>query len=198
VRAYAGDAASRGLLVQAGAGRAALVIVALPDVGPARTAVQQIRALNPEVTILARAHARDDAERLRQAGATEVIQPELEASATLIRHALASLKLPKGLAVAYVERFRAATEEAPYQAAPPAPQVLPEVRQVRIRQGAVTDQSLREARIRERYGVTVVAVSRGDDVILNPPPETILRAGDTARVFGLPDQIAAFTDEAEG
>jgi K+/H+ antiporter YhaU regulatory subunit KhtT len=43
----------------------------------------------------------------------------------------------------------------------------------------------------------VVAVSRRDgEVILNPPGETILRAGDQVRVFGLPEQIEAFRAEA--
>jgi CPA2 family monovalent cation:H+ antiporter-2 len=197
VRAYFGDAAQHAILVQAGTDQAALVIVALPDVEPARAAVRAIRALNPQATILARAHARDDAEALRAVGATEVIQPELEASATLIRHTLAVLRLPKDLAVAYIERFRAAMEEAQREASPVS-RVLPDVQQVRIAQSAIADQSLQEAQIRERYGVTVVAVSRGEDVILNPPPETILRSGDTVRVFGLPDQIATFVREAEG
>ena len=70
--------------------------------------------------------------------------------------------------------------------------------QARIGAGALGDQSLREARIRERFGVTIVAVNRADGIILNPPPETILRPGDTVRAFGLPHQIAAFVREAEG
>jgi K+/H+ antiporter YhaU regulatory subunit KhtT len=48
--------------------------------------------------------------------------------------------------------------------------VLPEVQPVRRATQAIVDQSLREAQIRERYGVTVVAANRGVDVILNPPP----------------------------
>jgi len=44
--------------------------------------------------------------------------------------------------------------------------------------------------------VTVVAVLRRDGPLLNPVPETILRPGDVVRVFGLPEQIAAFAAEA--
>ena len=196
VPAYFGDAAHRNLLIRAGADRAPLVIVALPDIDSARLAVRAARALNRDVPILARAHGRGDADGLRQVGATEVIQPELEASATLIRHALATLKLPKSLALAYLERFRTAMEEAESETVT-AQQPLPEVQTVRIG-SAIADQSLREAQIRERFGVTVVAVSRSDGVVLNPPPETILRDGDTVRVFGLPDQIAAFVLAAAG
>jgi K+/H+ antiporter YhaU regulatory subunit KhtT len=47
--------------------------------------------------------------------------------------------------------------------------------------------------VRERFGVTVVAVTRADgESLLNPSPDTILRPGDRLRVFGLPDQLDAF------
>jgi CPA2 family monovalent cation:H+ antiporter-2 len=186
-----GSAARRSVLMRAGIDRALLVIVALPDIDPARVAVRRIRALHPDVPILARAHGRAEAESLHDVGATEVIQPEVEASATLIRHALSALKLPKDSALAYLERFRAAMETAEHQRVG-AVGVLPEVREVRLGERGIVDQSLHDARIRERFGVTVVAISRPDGIVLNPPAETILRPGDTVRVFGLPDQIDAF------
>jgi K+/H+ antiporter YhaU regulatory subunit KhtT len=74
--------------------------------------------------------------------------------------------------------------------------VLPDVRELALRRGGVADQSLRDARIRERFGVTVVAVRRADGLVFNPAPETILRPGDVVRVFGLPEQIEAFASEA--
>ena len=138
---------------------------------------------------------RAEAEALRAKGATEIIQPELEASATLIRHALAALGLPKDRTIAYLERYRSAMERADAgDAAAAVP--LPEVRELTLRKGGVADQSLSDARIRERFGVTVVAVRRADGLVLNPPPETTLRAGDVVRVFGLPDQIEAFAAES--
>jgi len=70
------------------------------------------------------------------------------------------------------------------------------VRELALRRGGVADQSLRDARIRERFGVTVVAVRRADGLVFNPAPETILRPGDVVRVFGLPEQIEAFASEA--
>jgi K+/H+ antiporter YhaU regulatory subunit KhtT len=75
---------------------------------------------------------------------------------------------------------------------------LPGVREVTIGAGGLADQSLREARIRERFGVTVVAIIRADgDAVYNPPAEAKLRPGDRVRIFGLPEQIEAFLAEAE-
>ena len=172
---------------------AALLIVALPDVEHARLAVRAARALNGDVPVLVRAHGRAESDALRRDGASEVIQPELEAAGTLIRHALARLQLPKSLALDYLERFRDAMQSA--QAPPPGPDTMPEVREVAVGSDTVTDQSLRESRIRERFGVTVVAVVREGDVILNPPPDTMLRPGDRVRLFGLPTQIERFVRE---
>src|SRR5262249_57955454 len=80
VPCLSGNAARHSGMRRAGVEHAALVIVALPDIEPARIAVRRARALNREIPILARAHGRTEAESLRAVGATEVIQPELEAS----------------------------------------------------------------------------------------------------------------------
>lgn len=105
-----GDASHRELLTKARAEDASLIIVALPEIEPATLAVSRIRAVNPKVPILARAHGRAEAERIAAVGATEVIQPEVEASATLIRHALNWFAVPKEHILAYVERYRKSME----------------------------------------------------------------------------------------
>ncbi|MBI2526360.1 MAG: cation:proton antiporter [Candidatus Rokubacteria bacterium] len=193
-----GDAANRRTLERAGAARATLVVVALPEVDRATLLVRYLRAMNPAVPVLVRAHHPSGMEALARAGATEVIQPELEAAATLIRHALRRLALPQDRVLAYLERFRSAMEMGE-GARRDAMDLLPHVEDLAVGQGALADQSLREGRVRERLGVTVVAVTRADgEVLLNPDPETILRAGDLVRVFGLPEQIAAFRAETDG
>ena len=190
-----GDAASRDLLERAGAGRASLVVVTLPDIQRARLAVRAVRGLNPQGVILARAHGRADARELERHGATEVVQPEVETAAALMQHALGRLALPAGEAAAYLNRFREAIETARAHPAE-ALAALPEVREVAIPAGGIAGQSLRQARIREQFGITVVAIIRPDGVLLNPSPDTTLRAGDQVRLFGRPEQIDAFVLDA--
>lgn len=105
-----GDASHRELLVKAGSTDASLIIVALPEIEPAALTVGRLRDLNPKVPILARAHGQTEAERLGVLGATEVIQPEVEASATLIRHALTWFGIPKNRILDYVEQYRQSME----------------------------------------------------------------------------------------
>jgi monovalent cation:H+ antiporter-2, CPA2 family len=106
IPALYGDASYQELLLKAGADRASVVIVALPEIEPATLAVQRLRTINTMVPILARAHGRTEAQHLMAVGATKVIQPEIETAGTVIRHALAHLDLPKERILDYLERFR--------------------------------------------------------------------------------------------
>lgn len=185
-----GDAAHPRLLELAGVADAPLVAVTVPDAEHARLVTERIRGLSLTVPVLARADAAAAAARLLAAGATVVVRPEVEAAAALIQQALERLALPEGRRLAYLERFRDAMTLA---AAPPGTAGLPEVRDLSLPAGALADRTLRDAGVRERFGVTVVAIARPDgSAIVNPPADTVLRAGDTVRLFGLPDQIAAF------
>src|SRR2546426_667838 len=189
VPAVFGDAAQRIILAAARAERAALVILTVPETERARLAVRRLRALNPGAPVLARAWDLAGRDRLAEEGAAEVIQPELEAAATLIRHALERLALPRDQVLAYLNRYRGAMESLDAGGEIPGAG-LPRLHEVTLRGGDLVDQSLREARVRERFGVTVVAVTRASgETVLHPTADTVLRAGDRLRLFGLPQKI---------
>jgi CPA2 family monovalent cation:H+ antiporter-2 len=191
-----GDATRRRVLERAGAAGATLVVVALPEINRANMVVRNVRILNRDSPVLVRSHDPAALDALLRAGATEIIQPEVEAAATLIRHALRRLALPQDRVLAYLDRFhRAMVTGADTEGS--GRDHLPQLADVTLGVGALADQSLREARIRERLGVTVVAVTHGNGgTTVNPSAETVLRSGDRVRVFGLPEQIAAFQREA--
>ena len=191
-----GDAAHRHILQRAGVDKASMVIVTIPDPSRARLAVMYARRLNPSIPILARAHRATYHEVLARSGATEIIQPELEASSTVIRHALGYLKLPDTQIRAYLRGFRKAmdalqdeTSESPFDFA--------EVREVFLSKSDLVGCSIHDSRIWERFHVAVVSVTRATgETSLNPEPGTILQQGDKLRILGLPDEIDAFVSEA--
>lgn len=193
IRCLYGDASQRRLLEVAGVDRARLVIVALPEIERVYLTVGNARLLNPTVPILARAHDPAARDRLLAAGATEVIIPEFEAAATLTRHALRRLAIPRDKVLEYLERARDAVAASPSAATPDEP--LPLVGEVTLEVGPFADQSLRTARIRERFGVTVVGIIRPDGgYTSHPAADTIMRVKDRLRIFGLPEQIARFSE----
>jgi CPA2 family monovalent cation:H+ antiporter-2 len=53
-------------------------------------------------------------------------------------------------------------------------------------------ETLAGARVRQRFGVTVIGIQRGKERISNPSPDFLLDAGDVLMIAGLPDKIEAF------
>src|SRR5439155_919815 len=69
---------------------------------------------------------------------------------------------------------------------------MPRLRVVTLRSGDLIGRSLGEARVRERFGVNVIAVERATgEIVDDPSADTVLREGDRIRLFGLPRQIEA-------
>lgn len=91
VRAIYGDAANPQVLEHAGIDAAILLAVLVPDRATAEAVTRFARAHGPRLDIVARAETADDIARLREAGATEVVQPEFEAGVEVIRHSLGRL-----------------------------------------------------------------------------------------------------------
>jgi len=102
-----GDATALTVLARAGAAQAAYVVLALPDPVDVRTALHHLRQLNPAVRALARVHHDRLIDDAYQAGAEEVVQPELEASLEMMRHTLLSLDCDPTPVQRYIDGIRA-------------------------------------------------------------------------------------------
>lgn len=189
-----GDPVHRPVLEGAHTERAALVIVTLPEPDRAYLTVRNIREINPTVPILARAHRRVDFEALLLAGATRVVQPEVEASATLIGDSLLIAGVPTDQVEVYLRQYREAMKLA--QSSPSlSPGSMPELKLIPIEKLSAAGKSLRDSKIREQFGLTVVAVRRASgENLFNPPATTVLNAGDQVQVLGLQNQL----EEASG
>jgi CPA2 family monovalent cation:H+ antiporter-2 len=196
VPAVFGDPAHAHVLERAGASGAALVVMTIPDADRTRLGIENVRRLNVHVPIVARAHRRSDHELLARAGATEVIQPELEASATIIRHASYYLHVSDEQVRQYLRGFRKAMysmEGRPSISRTP----FPEVREIALTGASLAGQTLRDASIREKFGVTIVSLVRtSGETLMNPPADTVLETGDRLRVLGMTEEIEAFATEA--
>jgi K+/H+ antiporter YhaU regulatory subunit KhtT len=116
----------------------------------------------------------------------------LEASATAIRHAFRYLDFPDEQVRAYLKGFREAMNLL--QSRPSLSRLpFPEVREIMLTNSLFAGLSLRDARIRERFGVTIISIMKGSgEVLVNPPPATILNPGDKLRVLGLSEEIDTF------
>ncbi|MDB5073903.1 MAG: putative monovalent cation:proton antiporter family [Chloroflexi bacterium] len=91
-----GDASYRAVLEAAQPERARALVVALPDFGAARVVVLNARIARPDINIVVRARDPRTAALLRQAGAHEAVEPELEGGLELLRITLGSLSVSTG------------------------------------------------------------------------------------------------------
>ncbi len=192
IPAIYGDPSHASILEHAQVSKAALVVIALPTSDQASDATRNARALNPGVPIIARSHGRREREDLVRKGANEVVQPEAEASITMIRHALDYLKVPAAESASYLMESRSSVELAQYESQDRSEE-FPELRKITITPEMQRAETLGEAKIRERFGVTILTIVRPEQTpIMNPSAGTRFEVGDRLRVFGLPQQVRAF------
>ena len=196
-----GDATAEPVLEAAGVREARLVILTIPDAIGARLVVGRVRALNPEVHIVARSVSMEELEELGRLGVYEAVQPELEAGLELGRQALIHL----GIAAGEVQRFSDRVRRELY--APITRRTGDELlsRLRRASEMIETDwvtvpeesplarRKIGDLRIRTETGASIVAVVRGESVTANPGPEFALAPGDVLSVLGTPVQRAAFS-----
>ena len=83
-----GDAGNPMVLHHANLEKARVLAVTVPDVPTADRTVREARRMNEQLDIVARAHGGLGLDRLRVAGATDIVRPEFEAGLEFVRHTL--------------------------------------------------------------------------------------------------------------
>ncbi len=198
-----GDAAHETVLREAAPGRASLAVIAMPDFYNARQAFRTLRELSPELPIVARAHWGPEREQFFREGITEVIQPEFEGAIEMIRHTLMHADLASLDVEGYIHEMRQhrygrlvqswLQREAPGHRAH-------KLQEISLPQGSpLVGHSLEACRVRERVGVSVLAIRRrGGGLVSNPSPDTVFQAGDRVLVMGTPSQMIEFAEMSRG
>ncbi|MFT4194430.1 cation:proton antiporter, partial [Ottowia sp.] len=101
-----GDAAKSQALVAAGIKRASAVVITYLELPSVLKALAVIRELAPHVPVLVRTQTDRDLDKLRAAGATEVVPESQEGSLMLASHALALVGVPMRRVIRVVQEQR--------------------------------------------------------------------------------------------
>jgi CPA2 family monovalent cation:H+ antiporter-2 len=190
-----GDAARREVLQAAGIQRARALVITIADTQVALAVLAQAQALRPDLPVLVRTRDDHDIERLRAAGATEVVAEVMEASVMLASQTLMLAGVPLNRVLREIrevreqryELFRGffhgiTDDEDSYAPRLQALQLPPVARAVGRTLGACgLDGS----------GVVIKSVRRGPGPALTPEPGLRLEAGDTLVLMGTPEQLSA-------
>ena len=191
-----GDAARLQSLMAAGLARASAVVVSYPDTPSALKILRLVRDHAPTVPVVVRTIDDTDLERLRAAGATEVVPEAIEGSLMLASHALALVGVPMrrvirltrdardaryGLLRGYFHGADDDTAEERQQA---------RLLSVSLPAGAVTlGQRLGDLAL-HAVGVSVVSIRSAAGAVAHPDESRVLAAGDTLVLSGLPEPLA--------
>lgn len=202
-----GDATGQALLEHLGVGRARAVVIALSDAAATRQVTVIVRSINPGCHIVARTRYVREVDALKELGADTVIPEELETSVEIVARVLASYLVPRREIEAFISEIRAGDYQmwrAPTGVGPSLfdlSQTLTDVEITTLRvdpHSQIAGQRLADSDLRRLYGVSVVAIRRGDDLIPNPGADETAEAGDLLVVLGLGEEIAAATGLVSG
>ena len=198
-----GDASREPILRALGVGRAKLLVVAIND-GPATQRIVAVaRHLNPTLQIFVRTRFVADVEPLHAAGADIVVPEELETTVRLFSHVLGAYLVPRD----EIERQAALVRQDDYgvlrgsiqEAHLMVLQGLDEeglhTRAVAVRDGApAAGATLAELGLRQRHGLTVMAVRRGRETVGSPAGDFQVEPGDRLVMVASADQFVAAAD----
>ena len=191
-----GDAARLQSLMAAGLARAAAVVVSYHDTPSALRILRLVQEHAPQVPVVVRTVDDSDIDKLRAAGATEVVPEAIEGSLMLAGHALALVGVP----MQRVVRITRDARDARYSLLRgyfhgSDDDTVEELQQARLRTVTVPDaarcigQKLDSLAL-PALGVSVVSIRRATGGGTPPLPEHVIAAGDTLVFSGLPEPLA--------
>ncbi|NBB74888.1 MAG: sodium:proton exchanger [Bacteroidetes bacterium] len=193
-----GDASREHILEVAGVHRAKLCVVAINDRSATERIVRMAEYLNPTLELVARARFLADVDPLHDAGADIVVPEELETAVRLFATVLQSYRVPPGEIRQHVREARAHDYKVFRDELSMAHRMVLEgldeeglhTRAVAVRAGApAAGQTLADLALRRDYGLTVLAVRRGDTTMGSPAGSFRLEPGDRLVLFGDADQF---------
>ena len=193
-----GDATHEAVLKHVGIEGARVMVVVISDPTATRRITAVAKRLNPKIHIIARTRFLAEATPLHDLGANEVIAEEYETSLEIFARVLTKYLVPK----IEIDRLTAETRKGGYQmlrkpAQDPAsladlklnfPDM--EISSIQVHQKApVAGRSLAELQLRAKYGVTLLAIRRGAEILANPDGQTQVLGDDILILLGSPADL---------
>ncbi len=188
-----GDASHEIVLEAASMASASLLVITIPGIVESRTIVAHAQRLNDHINVVARLSDPQFFNVFSELQVTDLVYPELEAGLEMTRQVLLSLHIPVTEIQRHTEALRQdfftskLSQGKPYQT---LAQFRSAEQQFDLQWVALTpgsrliNQSIGEAGIRKKTGVSVVGVLRDDHLEPNPGPEFRFQENDIAAIIG--------------
>jgi monovalent cation:H+ antiporter-2, CPA2 family len=193
-----GDAARRESLVAAGIHRAAALVVTYASTPSALKVLHFAHELAPTLPVIVRSHDDTDLDKLRAAGAAEVVPEAIEGSLMLASHALMMLGIPLRRVVHRVQAARAERYASLRGYFHGASDVQDDAEHVRLHSVSLTENA---SAIGKTIGALKLPEAKAEVTILRRGKkrvevtlDTVLQAGDIVVLRGTTDGVARAED----
>jgi CPA2 family monovalent cation:H+ antiporter-2 len=199
---YYGDAVQEAVLERAGINDARVLVVAISDPAATRQVTAIARRLNPKVYVIARTRFVQEVKPLYELGANEVIPEEFETSVEIFTRVLTKYLVPRNDIEKFIAEVRSDGYEmfrSPTISSPSLSDLSFHFPNIDICTLQVSDKSsiigksLAQIELRNKYGVTLLAIRRDSSILTNPGGDTQLSANDILILLGEPDKVAEVT-----
>ncbi|WP_276496042.1 cation:proton antiporter [Pontibacter litorisediminis] len=200
-----GDAVHPMILSHINIHRARVVVVAISDPEATKRIITTIRDISDKIHLIVRTRFVQELEDNYRLGADEVIPEEFETSIEIFTRTLNKYLMPRDEIEAFTQRIRSDNYEMLRSLTntrnPDAGTLsvdLPDIEVASLR--AYTSDSdtigrtIQESNIRNRFAVTVVAIKRKEQTILNINADTKILRGDLLYVVGKPGDVMRFNN----
>lgn len=192
---YYGDATQEVVLEKAGVEKARVMVIAISDPAATRRIITTARRMSPGIHIIVRTRFISNVNDLHNLGANEVIPEEYETSIEIFARVLNRYLVPVDEIESFINMVRSEDYEMFRSISRLEAQddfYLQSINLWTIRVGETflyRDAKISEVDFRNRYGISVIAIRRNDELISNPGADDIISMGDLLIVIGEPEQI---------
>lgn len=192
-----GDASQIEVLETVGLEHANVVVISFADHGAALRILARVRERRPDVPVLVRTQDDTHLDRLKAAGATEVIPETLEASLSLVSHVLLLLHVPVSHVVRRIgdirshryRMFRNIFRKQDARVLDISHAFREQLQAITLPPGArAVGHTLAELEL-EGAEIAVTAIRRDGIVGRQPLPETVLKEDDVLVLYGTPEAL---------
>ncbi len=197
-----GDASRRETLTAAGVMRASVLIVTFADARAAERILHLVHELKPDLPVVVRTYDDSDMERLRSAGAAEVVPESLEASMMLASHALVLIGVPINRVLKRVREMRSGRYQLLrgfFHGQTDREEDVHDTDAVRLHSVTLSPGSHAIGRMLgsvgcAEFGVAVSAVRRRNIRAVEPSDELRFQEGDVVVLLGRPNGLAVIEE----
>jgi CPA2 family monovalent cation:H+ antiporter-2 len=192
-----GNAENMAVLKEAGVQHAGTVVIAIRNPSSTYAALRNTRHINKNAFVIVRTRYVEDLEHLYKAGANDVIPESFETAVEIFSRVLSHNLVPddevRKMAARVRENGYGIFREHIYEKEHPfVPNFT--ISAVRVSKNAeVLGKSLQELRSSGIFDQPVLAVQRGEEVLINPSDEIVLEQNDILVVMAKPEDLACKT-----